>query len=569
MPDKLGLPRYLTNFALKEVSHRFADVLIIGGGLAGLRAALEVDPALTVIVITKDVIRQSNSTYAQGGIAGVLHPEDKVEWHVRDTMTAGGNLCDLGTVETVIRQAPERIKELIEMGTQFDREPAATDDLGVDSDDALPPELTLGREGGHSHNRIIHANGDATGAEIMRAVIGKVRASNNIQVVENAFTLDLLTWEDRCRGAVVAEETNGEKQKSKNPKQTLFWALETILCTGGAGQLFRETTNPSVATGDGHAMAYRAGVELRDMEFMQFHPTVLYIAGSSRSLITEAVRGEGAWLVDVHGERFMQDYDDRLELAPRDVVSQSIVTQMEKTNWPNVFLSLKHLDADHVRARFPGIAKAVAEFGLDITCDPIPVRPGAHYMIGGITIDDVGRTSLSGLWAAGEATSSGLHGANRLASNSLLEGLVYGVSAAENATRAVLQSQQRPLKVFPISSQDLHETQSPLDIDDIRNSLKSLLWRSAGVRRDGKSLSAAKEQIEMWQTYVLAQELPDAAGWELQNMLTVGKLMCAAALKREESRGVHLRTDFPEADDQNWRKHICFRAGLMTIEELA
>ena len=388
MPDPQGtladpwIPRYLTNFAPKEVSHRFADVLIIGGGLAGLRAALEVDSSLTVIVITKDVIRQSNSAYAQGGIAGVLHPEDRIEWHVRDTMTAGGNLCDLDIVEYVIEQAPQRITELIEMGTRFDRKKTATQRTTPAEED--PADLTLGREGGHSHNRILHANGDATGAEIMRAVIEQVRNAENIQVVENAFTLDLLTSEERCRGAVVADGKN----------KFLFWGKETILCTGGAGQLFRETTNPSVATADGHAMAIRAGVELRDMEFMQFHPTVLYIAGSSRTLITEAVRGEGAYLVDSSGYRFMKDYDDRLELAPRDVVSQSIVTQMEKTHGANVFLSLKHLDPQHVRERFPGIAKAVAEFGLDITCDPIPVRPGAHYMIGGIRVDRVGRCLL-------------------------------------------------------------------------------------------------------------------------------------------------------------------------------
>ena len=313
MPDPQGtladpwIPRYLTNFAPKEVSHRFADVLIIGGGLAGLRAALEVDSSLTVIVITKDVIRQSNSAYAQGGIAGVLHPEDRIEWHVRDTMTAGGNLCDLDIVEYVIEQAPQRITELIEMGTRFDRKKTATQRTTPAEED--PADLTLGREGGHSHNRILHANGDATGAEIMRAVIEQVRNAENIQVVENAFTLDLLTSEERCRGAVVADGKN----------KFLFWGKETILCTGGAGQLFRETTNPSVATADGHAMAIRAGVELRDMEFMQFHPTVLYIAGSSRTLITEAVRGEGAYLVDSSGYRFMKDYDDRLELAPRDV----------------------------------------------------------------------------------------------------------------------------------------------------------------------------------------------------------------------------------------------------------
>ena len=533
--DSSSVPRYLTNFAPKKVSHRFADILIIGGGLAGLRAALEIDSSLTVFVITKDAVRQSNSSYAQGGIAGVIAPEDKIEFHVRDTMDAGGDLCDLETVRAVISRGPDCIRELIAMGTQFDH------------DTVDRKELTLGREGGHSHNRIIHANGDATGAEIMRAVIAKAKAADNIQIIENAFTLDLLKSDDRCRGAVVAMKDN---------EKFLFWASETILCTGGAGQIFRETTNPSVATGDGHAMAYRAGVELRDMEFMQFHPTVLYIAGSSRSLITEAVRGEGAYLTDSEGYRFMADYDNRLELAPRDVVSQSIVTQMAKTNSPNVFLSLQHLDPDHVRRRFPGIAKAVGEFGLDITSDPIPVRPGAHYMIGGITVDENGQTSLSGLWAAGEATSSGLHGANRLASNSLLEGLVYGVSAARQASDAALKSSGDDLEVFPISSNGLRTSQANFDISDIRNSLRSLLWRAGGVRRDGPSLEAAIDTIHTWQNYVLTQEFHDAEGWELQNMLIVGKLLCESALKREESRGVHLRTDFPDTDNKNWQQHI-------------
>ena len=542
--DSSRVPRYLTNFAPKKVSHRFADVLIVGGGLAGLRAALEIDSSLTVIVITKDSIVQSNSSYAQGGIAGVIAPEDKIEFHVRDTMDAGGDLCNLATVESVISQAPDRIRELIAMGTQFDR------DDGDDTDESDESELTLGREGGHSHNRIIHANGDATGAEIMRAVIAKTREASNIHIIEDAFTLDLLTSDDRCRGAVVA---------IKGTEKTLLWANETILCTGGAGQIFRETTNPAVATGDGHAMAYRAGVELRDMEFMQFHPTVLYIAGSSRSLITEAVRGEGAYLIGSEGDRFMADYDSRLELAPRDVVSQAIVTQMVKTNSSNVFLSLKHLDSDRVRSRFPGIAKAVAEFGLDLTKDPIPVRPGAHYMIGGITVDAVGQTSLKGLWAAGEATSSGLHGANRLASNSLLEGLVYGVSAANQASAKALECSDDQLEVLPIASDQLRTQATAIDIPDIRNSLRSLLWRSAGVRRDGDSLTAAIDSIHTWQNYVLAQEFPSAEGWELQNMLTVGKLLCESALKREESRGVHLRTDFPDTDDKNWRQHIIIK----------
>ena len=300
-----------------------------------------------------------------------------------------------------------------------------------------------------------------------------------------------------------------------------------------------------MATGDGHAVAYRAGAELRDMEFMQFHPTVLYIAGSSRSLITEAVRGEGAWLVDATGHRFMADYDQRGELAPRDVVSQAIVAQMEKTRHPSVYLDLSHRDPEFVRKRFPGIARTCAEFGLDITRDRIPVRPGAHYMIGGVTVDHEGRTTLPGLWAAGEVTSSGLHGANRLASNSLLEGLVYGAHAGDGASAAALE-QPKTYEVIPLENPPIEPPTEPLDLADIRNSLKSLMWRAAGVRRAGPQLAEADETIDRWCRYVLARQFADPAGWELQNMLTVASLMVEAALERTESRGVHLRSDFPE-----------------------
>lgn len=533
--------RYLINFHPKKSRHQFADVLIIGGGLAGLRAALEVGPSLQVVVVTKDQLLQSNSNYAQGGIAGVFDPDDKIEFHVRDTLIAGANLCDEEVVESVIRQAPDRIRELIDIGTEFDRQQA---------------ELKLGREGGHSHNRILHARGDATGAEIMRAMTKRVQQQANVTILQDAFTLDLLTHHHHCRGAII--HAGGDA--------VLVWSKQTILCTGGAGQLFRETTNPGVATGDGLAMAYRAGVELRDMEFMQFHPTVLYIAGSSRSLVSEAVRGEGAFLVDVNSYRFMGDYDERMELAPRDVVSQAIVSQMEKTSSPSVFLSLQHLDPDHIRDRFPGIRQAVAEFGLDITCDPIPVRPGAHYMLGGLSVDAEGRTSLPGLWAAGEATSSGLHGANRLASNSLLEGLVYGVTAGRGASQEALQMPD-DFRVAAISHLAPVQTH-PLDLTDIRNSLKSLLWRSVGVRRDASGLQSALATIRGWMRYVLDQTFDSRAGWELQNMLTLGELMARAALYRKESRGVHWRSDFPETDDEHWRVRIAFRNGEIFTQPL-
>ncbi len=529
-------PRYLVPFHPKQVPHYFTDVLIIGGGLAGLRAAIAVDPKLSVLVITKDMLQQSNSNYAQGGIAGVIDPEDRFEDHVHDTLVAGGSLCDEQVVEMVVREAPERINELIHWGTRFDEQAGS---------------LVLGREGGHSRHRIVHALGDATGQEVMRAVIEWTKRLSNVQIWEQAFTLDLLTYDGACRGALIATEATGKM---------LVWAKQTILCTGGAGQIYRETTNPPVATADGQAIAYRAGAELRDMEFMQFHPTVLYIAGSSRSLITEAVRGEGAHLVDRHGHRFMPDYDERAELAPRDVVSQAIVTQMEKTRHPNVYLDLSHLDAQFVRSRFPGISAACAKFGIDVTTDQIPVRPGAHYMIGGVTVDLAGRTLLPGLWAAGEVSSSGLHGANRLASNSLLEGLVFGAHAGREAARAATEMDD-DLRALPLDNPPVEQPHEPLDVSDISNSLKSLMWRSVGVRRNRGQLTEAADMVNNWCRYVLVRQFQDAQGWELQNMLVVARIMIQAAMIREESRGVHLRTDFPQTDDSRWKQHLCFRRG--------
>ncbi|MEX2317922.1 MAG: L-aspartate oxidase [Pirellulales bacterium] len=448
----LDAPRYLVPFHAKRIPHHFVDVLVIGGGIAGLRAAMEVDPRLSLLVITKDAMEESNSNYAQGGIASVIDPDDNFSSHVDDTLAAGANLCDREVVEMVVREAPRHIRQLIEWGTRFDTEHG---------------ELILGREGGHSHRRIVHALGDATGHEVMRAMIQQARAKNDAQFWPNTFTIDLLTHDGRCRGALVWHARHG---------RTFVWAKETILCTGGAGQVYRETTNPEVATGDGHAIAYRAGAEMRDMEFMQFHPTMLYIAGGSRSLITEAMRGEGARLVDATGRRFMPDYDERAELAPRDVVSHAIVAQMEKTRQPSVFLDLSHLDAEKVRKRFPGIARTCAEFGIDIATDPIPVRPGAHYMIGGVTVDRDGRTTLPGLWAAGEVTSSGLHGANRLASNSLLEGLVFGARAGAGASRAAAEEEDT-FRAIPLENAATEPPTEPLDLLDIRNALRSLMWR--------------------------------------------------------------------------------------------
>ena len=501
----LVLPRrYLVGFDPRDMAHHFTDVLVIGGGVAGLRAGLGIPDTHRVLVVTKDEVQESNSNYAQGGIAGVLAPEDHFDDHIADTLAAGKGLCNAQVVDQIIREAPERIAELIAWGTEFDR---------------IDGEVALTREGGHSHARIVHALGDATGREVMRAVISHARTRANLRIWQNSFTIDLLTHEGRCRGAIVWDRRRGP---------SLVWARATVLATGGAGQLFRETTNPPIATGDGHAVAYRAGAELRDMEFMQFHPTVLYIAGSSRHLLTEALRGEGAYLRDRNGYRFMPEYHPDAELAPRDDVSKAITLQMAKTQHPSVYLDLSHLDPIYIRDRFPGIAELCRTFDLDVARDPIPVRPGAHYMVGGVTVDLDGKTTIPGLWAAGEVTSSGLHGANRLASNSLLEGLVHGARAAEDIVRH-LAGAANPLEVPPITASVPPILREPLDIADIRNSLRALMWRSVGITREAKGLAEAAEQVDRWCRYVLPPSFDDPAGWTLQNMLIVARLMIAAA----------------------------------------
>ena len=542
-------PRYLAAFSPKRVPHCFTDVLILGGGLAGLRAALAVDPRLSVTVVTKDDLQSSSSQWAQGGIASVVDPEDRFDNHVADTLTAGGGLCHEDVVDSVVREAPARIAELIAWGTRFDSHNGS---------------LELGREGGHSHHRIVHALGDATGREVMRAVIEQARALENLEVWPETFTVDLVTHEGACRGALVWNPAHGK---------TLVWARRTILATGGAGQLYRESTNPPGASGDGMALAWRAGAELRDMEFMQFHPTVLYIAGGARSLITEAVRGAGAWLVDRDGRRFMPDFDPRAELAPRDVVARAITVVMHRTHQANVFLDLSHLDPVMVRRRFPGMAEICGKFGLDLTRDRIPVRPGAHYMIGGVTVDAHGRTTVPGLFAAGEVTSSGLHGANRLASNSLLEGLVYGARAGETASVEILAEDgdgyefrvpaignPRAVDGNGDGTGAVTENNGVLDLADIRNSLRALMWRHVGVERDGESLAEALETVEGWCRYVLPRQFAEPQGWQLQNMLEVARLMIRGAIERRETRGVHFRNDFPDTIT-DWRLHIGWQRG--------
>jgi L-aspartate oxidase len=541
MQKHLEPRRYLVSFDTHHLPHLFTDVLVVGSGVAGLRAAMEAARMGSVLLVTKSTLADSNSGEAQGGVAAVMSPDDGIEAHVADTLRLGQGLADEQVVQLVISEGPAEVRHLIDWGAQFDRSDG---------------ELSLTTEGGHSHARIVHARGDATGAELVRTLTAVVAQAPLIQVLEHTFVIDLLTTDNSCVGAFAWDDRRG---------LTLIWAHACILATGGGGQVYRETTNPEVATGDGIALAYRAGAELRDLEFVQFHPTTLYIAGAARTLISETVRGEGGLLRNRRGERFMPRYHPDAELAPRDVVTRAILKEMQATGDTHVYLDLTHLAAEPTRERFPKIAQVCANFDIDITRDLIPVRPSAHYFVGGVTTDTEGRTNLEGLYAAGEVASTGLHGANRLGSNSLLEALVLGRRTGQAV--GAWARHRRPRAQVPLHLRSALEAprKDQIDLRDVANSLKSLMWRRVGIERDEASLAEAEERVDFWTSYVLATEFLSPVGWQLQNMLTVAKLITHCARERLESRGVHLRTDYPETDDVQWRRHITVQKRVPTL----
>ncbi len=534
MPDDR---RYLIPFRATLLPQIFTDTLVIGGGVAGLRAAIAAREHGDVIVAAKGGIKDSNTYLAQGGVCVVVDEEDSIDDHVRDTMVAGAGLCDEPIVRQVASGARARIDELIDWGMKLDR---------------VDDKLALGREGGHSHPRIVHADGDATGRELAITLDRQVRSLDRVRFFDHCFVLDLITLDgspSQCLGAI-----------THHPKYGLqvIWAQATILATGGCGQVYRESTNPNAATGDGLAMAYRAGAELADLSFVQFHPTTLYVAGASRSLISEAVRGEGAYLVDRNGHRFMPDYDERAELAPRDIVSRSILKQMAATNHTNVYLDVRHLGGDRFAKRFPGIDALIKQFDIDPATQMIPIHPSAHYMVGGVRTDDHGRTNIQNLYAAGEVASTGLHGANRLASNSLLEGLVYGELTGRTCAEVINREGSRtPFKVI---SDIRPSDRSQLDLADVRSSLRSVMWRHVGIERQGERLDEVAEMFEFWARYTLDKIFDERTGWEVQNLLTVGSLITCAARKRTESRGCHYRLDHP-APDELQRQHTVWQRG--------
>lgn len=515
-------------------------MLVIGAGIAGLFTAIRAAETRRVLMITKKSLLESNTRYAQGGIAAVISDEDSPAYHRQDTLIAGAGLCSANAVDVLVHEGPQGVEDLIGMGTQFDRNPE-----GV---------FELTREGAHSQRRILHAQGDATGAEIVRALSEKALQHPNIEVWDEHFVIDLVTRDGVCYGAVVQEPEGGH----------LFVKSEaTVLCSGGAGQLYRYTTNPEIATADGIAMAFRAGADVRDLEFVQFHPTALCYANAPRFLISEAVRGEGAILRNIAGERFMEKYDPQLELAPRDIVARAIVSEMEKTNTTFVYIDITHESPELIKHRFPTIYEYCLTYGLDLTTDWIPVAPAAHYMMGGVKTDLSGETSVSRLFACGEVSSTGVHGANRLASNSLSEAIVFGRRIVERIRR--LEPAGKP------HTWDSETPKKPARLDGPalaaqRLKLQKIMVRYAGVKRSSQGMAKGFDEL-MRMAGVLEADLTDREGYEFANLLTCALLTTQAAQRREESRGGHYREDFPERDDLHWKKHLVFNRETGVREE--
>jgi L-aspartate oxidase len=504
------------------------DFLVIGAGIAGLSGAIRLAEAGTVLVVTKEELAESNTAYAQGGIAVAMGGEEDVALHLEDTMAAGDGLVNREAARVLVEQGPRRVEELLEWGTAFDREPKRQNDEGG--------ELLRTREGAHSLSRILHANGDATGREIAVSLLRHVREILRIELMEWTTSVDLIVEDGRVVGATLLDGEGGLR---------VVQARAVLLASGGAGQVYSDTTNPAVATGDGIAMAYRAGAAVSDMEFYQFHPTAFSAPGAPRFLLSEALRGEGALLVNAKGERFMERCHPLLELAPRDVVARAITR--EGMDGP-VYLDMRHVKKD-LKARFPGISAFLAKYRLELGRDLIPVRPAAHYLMGGVRTDVHGRTSLPGLYAAGEVACTGVHGANRLASNSLLEGLVFGALAAETMVTengAEFSGQGSADAAWVASASPTVEVTSEAATERWIADLRARMWKYAGLLRDATGLGEAQRGLD-----ALAVSMPRGQfrrALEARNLHGVAGLIVASALGREESRGAHYRNDFPLRD---------------------
>jgi L-aspartate oxidase len=530
-------PRYLLGFDTDALASRECDVLVVGSGIAGLVAALQASQFARVLLVTKGEVSETNTWYAQGGIAGAVGETDSVELHLSDTLVVGQGLCEPDVVRAVVGEAGDALAELVSLGVAFDR--------------SADGRVELAREGGHSLPRVLHS-GDATGAEVQDTLSAIVRRSDAIELLEDAFLVDLLTEDGRCVGALVLEAGAAEP--------TAVWAGATVLATGGCGQAYRVTTNPLIATGDGVAAAWRAGADLADMEFVQFHPTALDSASSPKFLITEALRGDGAYLLDCNEERFMLGVHPLAELAPRDVVSREIEKVMARCGRPNVWLDARHLGAEHLAERFPTIWETCLEAGFDLSRDLVPVAPAAHYMVGGVLVDIDGRSTLPGLFASGEVTASGLHGANRLASNSLLEGLVF----SRRIVRALGQGRPQPRAAHVAGEGASGPAGTPALA---RTTIQQTMSSSVGMTRTEVGLATACDQIATVAAS-LGDAGPDVEELEARNMATVAGLIACAARHRRESRGTHFRSDFPVRDDEHWRVRLVWTRGVDTPREL-
>jgi L-aspartate oxidase len=545
LPDSLGR-RYLLDFDTAEQPQRSCDVLVVGSGIAGLTAALTASEGRTVHLVTKANVSETNTWYAQGGIAGAVGEADSVELHLADTLVVGQGLCEEAVVRAILAEAPAALRDLQARGVVFDL-----------AENGAP---ALAREGGHSLPRVLHS-GDATGAAIQNTLARVVRSSPGIEIFEERFLVDLLTAGDMCVGALVYDPHTRDVE--------VFWANAVVLATGGSGQAYRVTTNPAVATGDGVAAAWRAGADVCDLEFVQFHPTALDSAASPRFLITEALRGEGAYLVDCEGERFMPAVHPLAELAPRDVVTHAIEEAVAQCGTAHVYLDARHLDADYLRGRFPTVWEKTAEAGFDLAHDLVPVAPAAHYMVGGVRTDADGRTSLAGLYASGECAASGLHGANRLASNSLLEGLV----CSRRISRVLVAELGGSLPGRIVSGVEQDGTRAAIvDVARARETVEQVMSTFVATRRSDFSLREAADVLGGLARLIDA-DLMREFELEIQNLVTVAVLVTHAAWLRTESRGVHWREDFTERDDERWRVHAVWRRGsnprLVPVGELA
>jgi L-aspartate oxidase len=520
-----------------SMSRASYDVIVVGAGVAGLAFTLSLPADLRVALLTKGALGESNTRYAQGGLSAAVGPDDSPELHAQDTLAAGAGLSDVEAVNTLVAGAPEAVRWLTSLGAAFDTGPNG--------------EVLLGREAAHSRRRVLHAGGDATGAEIERALVARVREDVNVDVFAGAFVVDLVVVDGRCRG-VIAELQSGEEL-------TFLEAPVTVLAAGGAGHLWATTSNPLGATADGLAMAVRAGVAVADTEFVQFHPTVLALPGATPFLVSEAVRGEGAYLRDAAGERFMLGNHHLAELAPRDVVARGIQQQMAKDQRDHVDLDLRHLDPEEVRARFPTITSELSSRGLDLATDLIPVAPAAHYFIGGVVADTEGHTSLPGLLAFGEAASTGIHGANRLASNSLLEGLVFGMAGADRLAHDWPLIAAEAASLPPVPDPAVPEVGLGGDAEALRRQLQRIMSQDVAVVRSAEGLARARAAIDAIAAEANAQVgAPQAAQrdrWELRNLIDAARAVIDNAAFREESRGAHYREDFPAPDPELEGQH--------------